>query len=280
MPDPQPPYKPFKDYGDRFPSDYGDTKPVAPTYGYSEDTTKRIGKADPRIQRSDTEFDNQSDIDEPISNPRLSWTGTVIENLGDGLYEVMLQDGTDVNARDIWEIPNYEFLPNQTVSVFAGARGDTYTLTGQKFPVRPQIRYAKLTEILEVGKSALATVLLDAGNGTFDLTTDEVELHDPHDLNYGLINEILPFTYDSVVQTATILGSQGLMRLGKASGGITAGSSGTVQIWDSVGAVTDATVTAYLTWMHNSENMTGGKEVIIKYFPEHGKWIIIGRECE
>jgi hypothetical protein len=65
----------------------------------------------------------------------------------------------------------------------------------------------------------------------------------------------------------------------KADSTITAGSSGTVSIWDDTSDTTD-NVTAYLDWMDGGNDISSGKELLIMYFPELGRWQIIGAECE
>ena len=70
-------------------------------------------------------------------------------------------------------------------------------------------------------------------------------------------------------------------KLGKSDSTITAGSSGTVSIWSgSTLADTGVNVTAWLDWMDGGENVSSGKELLIQWFPDRGKWQIIGADCE
>ena len=62
-------------------------------------------------------------------------------------------------------------------------------------------------------------------------------------------------------------------------GAITAGSSGSVTVYQT-GSTTSYTITAYLDWMHNSENISSGKQVLIAWFPTEARWRIVGAECE
>ena len=67
--------------------------------------------------------------------------------------------------------------------------------------------------------------------------------------------------------------------LGKADSTISIDSSGTVSLWDAAADTTE-NVTAYLDWMHNDENVSAGKEVVVTWFPHESKWRITGAECE
>lgn len=69
--------------------------------------------------------------------------------------------------------------------------------------------------------------------------------------------------------------------IGKASGAINYGSSGTVRVWEgAVDRGTGADITAYLDWMHSSTNISSGKEVLCQWNPYENKWRVIGAECE
>ena len=63
------------------------------------------------------------------------------------------------------------------------------------------------------------------------------------------------------------------------TGGITAGSSGGVDVWFA-GAVTSPlqTLTAYFDWMA-ADTATKDAEALIRYFRDEGKWTIINLEC-
>jgi len=39
-------------------------------------------------------------------------------------------------------------------------------------------------------------------------------------------------------------------------------------------------ITAYLNWMHNDEAISAGKQILVQWFGEEEKWVIIGAECE
>lgn len=64
-----------------------------------------------------------------------------------------------------------------------------------------------------------------------------------------------------------------------ADGAITAGSSGTVSVYDG-GSDSSYNVTAHLNWMHGSENVSSGKELLIRWFEDEAKWVIVAAECE
>lgn len=91
---------------------------------------------------------------------------------------------------------------------------------------------------------------------------------------YGEINAADDIVYGSMTfQSPTVLG--------KADAAITKDASGTVSIWaGSTLADTTENITAHLIWMHGDENISLGKEVMCQWFPQMGKWIIVGADCE
>lgn len=66
---------------------------------------------------------------------------------------------------------------------------------------------------------------------------------------------------------------------GKTTSPVTAGSTGSVTLYDK-GISTGATITAHLDWMHGSENISSGKEVVVAYFALEDRWRFIASECE
>ena len=69
------------------------------------------------------------------------------------------------------------------------------------------------------------------------------------------------------------------MITGKADATITAGSSGTVSIHFAASAsASEYDVTGNLKWMHNSEDISLGKQVKMDWID--GRWLITGAECE
>lgn len=267
-----------RDYGDPNPSDLGDVKPGSPTANFTAAGSRRVGTGDLRAT-SIYGFDERTDFNEQFQASRHAWAGTIVESLGGNQYSVLLQNGKEVTGLDIYEVPGYQFIEAQSVVVIAGQRQGDFQIVGQKFSVEPTVEHARLKEILVPGGSALGNVMLSLGDDGWAETDEEVTIYDSFFLNYGLIDEVVPYTYNYSTQTACAVGSSGTIRLGVCTGNITKDASGNVQIYDDVGAVPDCIVEAWLTWMHNNQNLTTGKEVIIKWFPEFGRWIIIGREC-
>jgi hypothetical protein len=268
-----------RDYGDQFPSDVGDSRPSAPTVNFNETNTRRIGVPDHRIQPQ-VGFDARMDrFKEQFQQVRHVWIGTILDDNLDGSFTVLLQDGREVTAYDIYTVPGYTFIEAQSVTVIAGARANVYAITGQKYPIYSPVQYVKLSEILIVGDSAKGKVMLSVGDNGWEETNDEVTVYDTFYQNYGLKTEVLPYTYNVATQTATIIGEHGLIRMGVATAGILIESFGDVQVYDKDGEVDDAIISASLTWMHNNQNIPAGKEVLIKWFIELDDWIVIGREC-
>lgn len=62
-----------------------------------------------------------------------------------------------------------------------------------------------------------------------------------------------------------------------ADGTITAGSSGTADI--QFGGSSSESISAYLNWMHNSTDCADEDELLVRFFQDENKWIIIGAEC-
>lgn len=81
----------------------------------------------------------------------------------------------------------------------------------------------------------------------------------------------------AIVQIGVSAGNRYLK--GKADSTITAGSSGTVSVWRG-GSDTSYNVTGYLNWMHGSEDISSGKELVLCYFEDEAKWVIVNAECE
>jgi len=87
-----------------------------------------------------------------------------------------------------------------------------------------------------------------------------------------------PDGLDRILVTKATSTSDSILK-GVADAQITAGSSGTVSIWKA-GADTGDNVTAHLNWMHGGQNVSISKQVLVKYFADESKWVIIGAECE
>jgi hypothetical protein len=63
---------------------------------------------------------------------------------------------------------------------------------------------------------------------------------------------------------------------------ISAGGSGTVQVYQNDAVVPGWTVTAHLNWMHSNRSMAAGVECLIRWFPDEGvagRWVFVERGC-
>jgi len=69
------------------------------------------------------------------------------------------------------------------------------------------------------------------------------------------------------------------IKKGVADEAISADSSGDVSIKED-GVDIGENVDAQLNWMHNDEDISSGKEVLLQYFHEENAWVVIGAECE
>lgn len=68
------------------------------------------------------------------------------------------------------------------------------------------------------------------------------------------------------------------IRKAKTDSTLTAGSSGTVSLWAN-GSDTTYNVTAYLNWMYGTGDIEADTEILIKWFPDEAKWVVIGADC-
>lgn len=60
---------------------------------------------------------------------------------------------------------------------------------------------------------------------------------------------------------------------------IVVGGFGDVGIKRGGAATSVETVSAYLNWMAGTTNVSSGDELLIRFFPDEWKWVIIGAEC-
>lgn len=78
--------------------------------------------------------------------------------------------------------------------------------------------------------------------------------------------------------------SAGRRLMGVTQEAISPSTPGTVRIIRygnlDVTSGSDGTVLAYLIWMTGNQQISANKQVLVEYFPHHGRWIIVGAECE
>lgn len=67
------------------------------------------------------------------------------------------------------------------------------------------------------------------------------------------------------------------VRKAKASGTITAGSTGTANVY--INGSSRGSVTVYLDWMDSGGNIGSNTEMFIQYFHDQDRWQVIGAEC-
>jgi hypothetical protein len=95
----------------------------------------------------------------------------------------------------------------------------------------------------------------------------EVESRPPnYDLEY-MLHQDTQTVFDTTIKK------------GKADEDIVPDSDGTVSIWEA-GADSLLNVTAWLNWAHSAEQVSMGKEVLLQFFHDEDKWVVIGKECE
>lgn len=80
---------------------------------------------------------------------------------------------------------------------------------------------------------------------------------------------------------AVLLGQrQNVDVLGKANEDIQPNSTGAISVWRS-GLDTGYDLEGvHLDWMHSSQQVSTGKEVIARYYPSENRWRIVHAECE
>lgn len=160
-------------------------------------------------------------------------------------------------------------------------------------------------ETLPVERFSLAATLLPGQSSAaallrrFNRTTDylqdgttPLDLYDVDNCNFGLPGEVFRAQYYPDAGRYEIVGSKGLRRKAVADEDITIDDSGSATIWTGGAATSPAVqVTAHLNWMHNDEDVSLGKELIIEWFPDEGdtdantgkpvgQWVIVAAECE
>lgn len=62
-----------------------------------------------------------------------------------------------------------------------------------------------------------------------------------------------------------------------ADGSITAGSSGTAVV--QINGSGSESITVYLNWMEQSQDVSDEDELLVRFFKDENKWVIIGAEC-
>lgn len=81
-----------------------------------------------------------------------------------------------------------------------------------------------------------------------------------------------------VKSCAVLLGhTEQTVRKAKASGTITAGSTGTANVY--INGSSRGSVTVYLDWMDSGGNIGSNTEMFIQYFHDQDRWQVIGAEC-
>ena len=77
---------------------------------------------------------------------------------------------------------------------------------------------------------------------------------------------------------AVLLGNcEQIVRKARSSGTITAGSSGTANVY--INGASRGSVTAYLDWMDGGGNIASGTDLYIQYFHDEDRWQVVGAEC-
>jgi len=102
-------------------------------------------------------------------------------------------------------------------------------------------------------------------------------------IDCGCCNESLPLDVEIVITlgdapaAARVYGPEVKAVVTEALG-IAAGASGTVEIWYE-GAATGDVIPAHANWMMGSNTAALGAEVLVRWFADENKWVIVELEC-
>lgn len=189
----------------------------------------------------------------------LDFYGTEVSDIADRLklpIEVLVPDGASHFGkfgimRDA--IPTEEDYADCTVSGIAHCR--LFVESNGAWITRADIESANKTRLITHPGGSAQIIWKDETVGTDNVETD------------------------AIVRLGT---PQNVTMLGVVSNGgpITAGGSGTVRLWRSNLVDTLYNVTARLDWMHNAQNVSDAKQVLLTWFPLERIWRIVGAECE
>ena len=106
---------------------------------------------------------------------------------------------------------------------------------------------------------------------------ESIELYDARDRKFLLIGDSVNVEYNVKEDRYEVAGSFGLTRRVTPQSGIDADSSGTCDVFSSIGQQDEINV--YLDWMHGGESIDSGVEAIAQYFTFDQKWRFIGAAC-
>jgi hypothetical protein len=160
-----------------------------------------------------------------------------------------------------------------------------------RFPGRPALSlpeyvYAKAnatstTIALAPGGSCTAYRASWSGSAWSKDTGREITLYDPHKWASALEDETLLAFMHPVSNRWEVFGPHGqtLLRMAKADGAITAGSSGTCSIYEDDATDSGVNVTVYNDWADDGVDISSGDELYIRYAPGDGQWHFAGGDC-
>ena len=238
----------------------------------------KVSPGDPlRISASD--WNGMLDL---VAAGKLDQVGGTIPSWP-GSTQVLIRNttGSDLDRFHVCGISDPLFLPTDDLNSFKNQiafRGLTPTVshTGKFAVVQQPIPYGKLGVAVISG--------LTVAQITFVHTT-----HDRADIpaEGGTLLATSYYGSAEILYTQSGSGTRwAVLRIGsfvapvvkaKANGTILPGSSGSVTVYRNGSATT--AVTAHLNWLDGGEPVSNGDELLIRYFRDEAKWVIIGAEC-
>ena len=195
------------------------------------------------------------------------------------------QSGSDLSALSIAGIDSPIITPTSNADEFNTRSGwNVVTPTSSHFG-----KFVVLAEAIPAGEIGLAYI---SGYAPVTLNVDYANF-DRADVSAGTSTKLEASWHGSAKIVWKESGTGTAIRaviqfdtprevslLGVTNSEITVDSSGGVSVWVNGSDTGFDLATCHLDWMHGSQNISSGKEVIVKYFPRDAKWRIIHAECE
>lgn len=184
--------------------------------------------------------------------------------------------------------PRLEKTRNRMLNTFQVAlstdQHPRHSLNQDGSPLTPERPYFEIqTAALKPGGSASAKwVYWDDTGGTWDYPSAVLSptVYDPYHRAFALPDEVVRCEWHCERKQWEVCEVRGLRRnaVVTETGGISAGSTGTVTIYkDDVATTT--TVEAELVWMDMAQDLAEDAEIAIWYNIDEERWIIDGAEC-
>lgn len=212
------------------------------------------------------------------------WDGQCVD------YDTVAKTWSDSGAVWLVQVNQCDSLPTlKKEERYVGHALGSMTISGDSraaYAVQPssqlRVRLGKADAAIAVNSSGTVSIWENGADTTTNVTAYLSWAH--RDLPIVAGEEVALawiHTQASNVGRYEILPRTNPFRLLKAvtDGTIAAGSGGTVSVYSGA-SDTGTNVIAYLNWIHGGESISGGKRVLIAWFADEAKWVIISADCE